>query len=58
MASTVFVGHVIRTEEAEPLREPKYGTSARVLVATVGFGSDRERTEGAARSGRSVKGHN
>jgi hypothetical protein len=27
IASTVFVGHVIRTEEAEPLRDHKYGTT-------------------------------
>jgi hypothetical protein len=35
MASTVFVSHVIRTEEAEPVRDHKYGTSTRVLEATL-----------------------
>jgi hypothetical protein len=35
MASTVFVGHVIRTEEAEPLRDHKFGTTTRVLEATL-----------------------
>ena len=35
MASTVFVGHVIRTEEAEPLRNHKGATSTRVLEATL-----------------------
>jgi hypothetical protein len=35
IASTVFVGRVIRTEEAEPLRDHKYGTSTGVLVATL-----------------------
>jgi hypothetical protein len=34
-ASTVFVGHVVRTEEAEPLRDHMYGTSTPVLVATL-----------------------
>src|SRR5262245_59765572 len=35
MASTVFVGHVIRTEEAGPLRDHKYATPMRVLEATL-----------------------